>query len=119
MSRKRGLLKREPRPALERGKYEKQMDHRWNCRSERVAWRSRNIGAYLQSSQMDQERHEPHGKRTARREQRGRKEVIAAVAGGAASAHKPEGCLRGSQEPERLRRRASRKPQSHDQIQLP
>jgi len=30
-SRDRGLLKAEPRPALERGQYEKQMDHRRGC----------------------------------------------------------------------------------------
>src|SRR5260370_11136209 len=94
-SRERGLLKPQPRPALERGQYEKQMDHRWSCHSERFAWRLPSSGAFLQSDQIDQKRSEPNVQRTARREQRGRKEVISAVAGAAPSAHKPEGCLRG------------------------
>src|SRR5207302_57792 len=118
-SRERGLLKPEPCPALERGLYEKQMDRRWSCRSQRFAWRRHGSGAFLQSNQMDQERSKPHGQRTARREQRAGKKVVSAIAGGSDSAHQPEGCLRGIQNPQRLRRIAPRQPQSLNQIQLP
>src|SRR5205807_611530 len=102
--RVRGLLKPEPWPAPERGLFEKQMDRRWSCRSQRFAWRRHGSGALLQSNQMDQERPKPHGQRTARREQRAGRKVVAAIAGGFASAHQHEGCLRGIQNAERLRR---------------
>src|SRR6266849_1737237 len=32
------------------------MDHRCSCRSERLAWRRRNRGAFLQSDEVDQEK---------------------------------------------------------------
>src|SRR6266700_1337457 len=66
-SQERGLLKAEPSPALERGQYEKQMDHHWRCRSECFVWRRRNSRTFLQPDQMDQKRSQPDGKRTARR----------------------------------------------------
>src|SRR5437899_1504683 len=82
-------------PALERGQYEKQMDHHGSCRRKHFAWRRLSSGTFLQPYQVDQEESEPHGKRTACCEQRGRKETVSAVAGGSASAYESEVCLRG------------------------
>src|SRR5260370_17968754 len=73
-TRERGLLKPQPRPALERGQYEKQMDHRWSCRSERFAWRRPSRGAFLESDQMGHERPEPHAQPTARPDPRVRQQ---------------------------------------------
>src|SRR6266705_1360829 len=78
-SRERGLLKAEPSPALERGQYEKQMDHHWRCRSECFVWRRRNSRTFLQPDQMEQKRSQPDGKRTARREQIGRQDANSAI----------------------------------------
>src|SRR5260370_33874136 len=82
-------------PALERGQYEKQMDHYWSCGSERVAWRSRSIGEFLQSAQMDQKGPEPDGKRTARCEPAGRQEGIFAGPSGSASPQQLHASVRG------------------------